>query len=577
MSKLAKILNVNILFKDIFIPLALLAFYSGSFAFFVSRLLPESLNVDFAGRLFTYLLGLMVIMCLITMGRLVTRRDEKLILRGPCQKITGSDFILLLIPLSPVVQYILSNQEMLTPLDSLVVLVCFVLIAGITILAIPALLSSFSSSRILMSLGVAFTFTISSMAVLSQQFSWYKTGSMKILLPYLFLVFVAAWLILGIKNKKTVVLLITVIFFANLGFQMLSQPTVSEGGSLPTAQNELLSMIEARAPALTPNIYLLVYDSYVANETMQAYGIDNRAQEDYLQEQGFTLYPHTYSVGSDTLGSMSRVLNASTEKTGNPRRGVAGDGIVHNALQSLGYRTVGIFPYDFMFRGVGSSYDESIPEYDTPPYVHLITAILMGEFRFDIGFEEQTSDQYAEAKQRILSSTPDSPVFIYAHSALPGHSQNSGACLPDETELFEERLLKANIEMRQDIETIQENDPGAIIIVAGDHGPYLTKNCTDTKKVYEITEITRLDIQDRFGSFLAIRWPGEEYEEYDQISVLQDVFPAIFAYLYADREFLDLIKEPVITNVKSTSGATIINGIISGGVDDGEALFLSGK
>jgi hypothetical protein len=274
---------------------------------------------------------------------------------------------------------------------------------------------------------------------------------------------------------------------------------------------------------------------------------------------------------------MSKVLNASTEKTGNPRRGVAGDGIVHNALQSLGYQTVGIFPYDFMFRGVGSSYDESIPEYDTPPYVHLITAILMGEFRFDIGFEEQTSDQYTEAKQRILSSTPDTPVFIYAHSALPGHSQNSGVCLPDETGLYEERLLKANIEMRQDIETIQENDPGAIIIVAGDHGPYLTKNCTDTKKVYEITEITRLDMQDRFGSFLAIRWLGGEYEKYDQISVLQDVFPAIFAYLYADRGFLDLIKEPVIKNAKSTSGATIINGIISGGVDDGEALFLSGK
>ncbi len=94
--------------------------------------------------------------------------------------------------------------------------------------------------------------------------------------------------------------------------------------------------------------------------------------------------------------------------------------------------------------------------------------------------------------------------------------------------------------MRQDINLIIENNPEAIIIIAGDHGPYLTKNCTSTSSLYDNSEITRLDIQDRFGTFLAIRWPTGDFARYDNITVLQDLFPAIFAYIYKNPEFLGL-------------------------------------
>jgi hypothetical protein len=98
--------------------------------------------------------------------------------------------------------------------------------------------------------------------------------------------------------------------------------------------------------------------------------------------------------------------------------------------------------------------------------------------------------------------------------------------------------------MKQDVETIIQNDPGAIIIVAGDHGPYLTKNCHNTGRHYDISEISRLDIQDRFGTFLAIKWPTEEFSQYDDITVLQDVFPVVFAYLFDDCTFLEAKVEP---------------------------------
>jgi hypothetical protein len=183
--------------------------------------------------------------------------------------------------------------------------------------------------------------------------------------------------------------------------------------------------------------------------------------------------------------------------------------------------------------------------------------------------------QFTEKKQELLINRADSQVFIYTHSKLPGHSQNSGICLPDEVNLYGERLIDANLEMLADINIIINNDPGAIIIVAGDHGPYLTKNCTGTSDAYDVSEITRLDIQDRFGSFLSIRWPKSDYHVYDDITVLQDLFLAIFAYIYEDPAILNFNVPTEILHSDVISGASVKDGLIIGGIDDGEPLFLS--
>jgi hypothetical protein len=237
-----------------------------------------------------------------------------------------------------------------------------------------------------------------------------------------------------------------------------------------------------------------------------------------------------------------------------------------------------LFFSDFMFSGIGESYDYAVPERITPTYVQLLKSILMGEFRFDIGgggFGAQTRDQFIEAKQGIFKEVSENRVFIYMHTDLPSHSQNSGACLLDETDLFKERLSRANLEMKQDVDLIVEHDPGAIVIVAGDHGPYLTKNCFITTDVYDISEISRLDIQDRHGTFLAIRWPTGDFEAYDDITVLQDIFPAVFAYLYKDPAILEAKVEPILQLPNFISGVSVDNGVIDGGIDDGEPLFLS--
>jgi hypothetical protein len=499
---------------------------------------------------------------------------------NPAEKMDVGHLLLLLLPLTPVAQYIISNRESLSAADIAIITVFFVAFTGLYVFAIPLLFGRLIPARKLLIFGLALMFTLMNMASLSGTFAWFERGDLRVQLIYLAFVAGMVWLLVEKVDRRLGAALVVIFLLTNSGFQWMSRENELQRLVGVAKQHRLELMAGEKEPNSTPNIYLLVYDAYVANETMLAHDIDNGPQESYLREKGFTLYPRAYSIGATTVTTMSNVLDITADFEGarNPRSGVSGNGYVQQTLRSLGYRTYGVFDSDYMFRGIGSSYDISFPEKIRPQYLYMIGSILMGEFRFDLDFADQTWEEYTTAKNRVLESIPRQPVFLYAHSVMPGHSQNSGACLPNEVQLYRERLQKANREMRQDVETIITNDPGAVIIIAGDHGPYLTKNCAGTASKYEISEIDRLDIQDRFGTFLAIRWPSDDYVDFDQITVLQDVFSAVFAYLYQDTDFLELKIEPFIfRSAVHISGASVNDGIIQGGVHDGEALFLSGE
>jgi len=569
----------------VFVPLTVLALYLVSLSFFYSWLLPEyipNVNAVFFDRAWKFVLAAAGVSYLVFL--IIRRRtgEGRLTLGDAPEKIRAVDFLLIPLPLAPVVQYVLTNQDILSPLGSLYVLAVFVIFSVVFIAVIPALLGAVGSTRTLMLLGTAFAFTITSMASLSARFAWFQEGSLLVQLAVFSAVFVGARALYTHQmSRKFLYIFIVAFFVSGVLFQSMAVAPERSWAAETYDDNRLIELVDSRTPLSTPSIYLLVYESYVINETMLAYGIDNSAQEEYLKDLGFKLYPHTYSVGRCSLRTMSRVMNASTEFYGDIRRGVSGDGVVHSVLRSFGYESHGTFPYDFMFRGVGSSYDVSFPVLRGIQSAHrlLMTATFMGEFKFDVDleFDAPSPEEFLHQKARTFQNVPDTPRFVYMHDPRPGHSQNSGVCLPNETELYEEGLIEANRRMKQDVETLIQSDPDSIIIVAGDHGPYLTKNCVGTGRDYDISEISRLDIQDRYGTFLAIRWPTDDFSAYDDITVLQDLFPAILAYLFNDAELLRAKVEPETLDTWGISRASVQNGIIYGGINDGEPLFLSGN
>jgi hypothetical protein len=394
-----------------------------------------------------------------------------------------------------------------------------------------------------------------------------------------FLVFagvsLVVWAMNNQKYRGILFALVSLLFLSNMVMSYRKIPDRDDGSLSEEKSKQLIALADGKNITQTPNIYLLVFDSYVPTEVMQQYGIDNRSQEIYLKELGFKVYPQVYSLGPRSSLSMNRVLDLTNNNDENSRRGMSGNGSVQKFLENLGYETYGIFASGYELRGVISSYDHSYPGQVVPVSTQIISGILIGEFRFDLGFLEFSHDEFVAEKQAALKSLSNKQVFLYSHSNLPDHSQTSGECLSNELELYKERLLQANIEMREDLEILLARDPNAIIIIAGDHGPYQTKNCYTTEiGGYDISEITRLDILDRFGTFLAIKWPDDHFESYDDISILQDVFPVVFAYLYQDESLLQVKMDENIETNPEISGVSIENGIIHGGVNDGEPLFL---
>jgi len=563
------------LLSNLLVPIFILSIYCGSIAFINAQLLIKGVTYYFINNLWFYgtifIIGLYLVIYVISELKNNSGKQSNFSI----EKVEASDLVLLLLPLTPVVQYIINNQDFITFLDSLFLVGFFILFSGIYIFAIPAVFNKISSTQKMMTLGLALTFTITNMASLSHSFSWFEQGNFQIQILYFLFIFIASWLLFNGKNKKIFLFFIALYFITNSGHQLLLLSRDSDKSKSVIEDNRLLSLIGEKRPVKTPNIYFSIYDSYVSNEVMLGYGIDNSTQESYLRDQGFVLYPHTYSIAASTQKSISSVLNMMPNSN-NPRGIISGDGIVLRTLKSLGYKTYGIFPWDGLLRGTTPKYDFTLPERVKPPYISMIWSVLIGEFRFDIDFQTVTQAKFIETKQSIINNhTSENPIFVYSHSLRPVHSQNSGTCLTNEIELYKERLDLANLDMMQEINSIIANDPEAIIIVAGDHGPYLTKNCIETNKIFDISEISRLDIQDRYGTFLAIRWPTIGFANYDEITILQDLFPAIFAYIYEDANFLELKMEPSTKYCSSVvSGAEVNSGIIVGGIDNGEPLFI---
>ena len=84
--------------------------------------------------------------------------------------------------------------------------------------------------------------------------------------------------------------LLTVVYFStNSIYQLIDRPDTQTAADPNLTENKLITLIDSRDPVITPSIYLLVYDAYVVNETLQAYGIDNQLQEQYLEDQNFKL------------------------------------------------------------------------------------------------------------------------------------------------------------------------------------------------------------------------------------------------------------------------------------------------
>ncbi|MBU2540887.1 MAG: hypothetical protein KJ593_03195 [Candidatus Omnitrophica bacterium] len=587
-------LKKNIFTTGVFIKtivaIALLFFY----AFVSSRFLPQGINYVFVTRLYQWLLMLMAMLYFVFFICFYCTRHGSFKYINSVEGFYIGDLFLLLLPMIPIVRYIILNQDSLSTFDSIMVFIIFFAVSFILTFLVPIVVGIIGSRKILMIVGLSFSYVLFNMASLASDFSWHLSGSLKIQFIVL-VVFFTISLVIYSLNRKFLNIVVAVLFAVSTLTALISFRRIRneiKGLIFPVDSPKIYAYTKGKEMKRKPDCFLLTFDAYAANETMLKYGIDNNAQEDYLIQNGFHIYKGIYSLAPGSKPSMDCVFNIRRTSRQSwlsalmgPRysdfygAGFSGNGAVQNILKENGYETFGIFSSYYFFREVGSFYDQSFPTKAVAFYKLLAKSIFEGEFRFDVELSKKNYFKYLAKKNEVLASTTSKPRFLYTHNEFPNHSQNSGRCLGNEIELYKERLVKANKEMREDIETIKKYNPNAIIIVNGDHGPFLTKNCffTSRNNQYDKSEIDQLDIQDRYGVLLAIKWPKDANIDHDKIKVLQDIFPSVFAYLYDDASILNSRVERLTFYELSISGVRVRNGIIVDGKDDGKLLFDSMK
>ncbi len=485
---------------------------------------------------------------------------------------------LLLFPMAPITQYVIANQDILLFGDSLAVLGFFLALSFGMVILVPYFLSPLMRKHFTVTIGLALAFHLFNMANFIGIFGM---GRKRIQVPLFLAIALMIFVLYGI-NKKGLYVFSVLFFVVTLGSAVYS--TLGIGEERVTTQSGKVAVVAGRSAQKTPDVYLLIYDSYPNEETLEFYGIDNRQMYESLLDKGFAVYDGTYSVGPISLESIAHVMDF--EQAGwstNLRKVLAQDANGLKIFKEAGYMNYSIMPNDYMVRGVRidpSVHDSYFPnpedgDVNIRSSRILISAISEGMFRFDAAFGHTTEEEFTQEKRNFLRVQSQQPRFLYTHENVPGHTTDIGVLADNETEMWADRLPWANDIIEDDLAIALEHNPDALIIVAADHGPYLTKNGKDLNvPAYSLGDITRYDVQDRYGTLLAIRWPEEGYETRYDIRILQDVLPAVFAYIYDDDVLFDRLRMERKTLYPYVTGGVVVeDGIVVGGADDGRPLF----
>ncbi len=165
----------------VFVPTLLLTIYCGFLGIIYNHFHLVGVNTMFIFRMIKFLIyvipvefGLIIALIFIKF-----KKQKKIILiKQNKQEIFKSDLLLLLLPITPVIQYIVINIEIFSLHNVLIVLMFFLIFSGLLSLVIPYLLAIIGNYRVLIALGLSFSFTIILMPYLSQIFNWFQSGNL---------------------------------------------------------------------------------------------------------------------------------------------------------------------------------------------------------------------------------------------------------------------------------------------------------------------------------------------------------------------------------------------------------------
>ncbi len=291
-----------------------------------------------------------------------------------------------------------------------------------------------------------------------------------------------------------------------------------------------------------PNIYLIVADSYSNLAFLESIGADTGGFEAFLKSNGFRTYEDSFSNYHSTLSAMAAMLNmqhhyyvgseAQGEITAGGRFTISGNNNFVRNLANNGYRIHYLHQSAYMtLHGCSVDVETCFPNPGYAGARSVVNYALPGFLRVQDTWGTlplSKLDAAITGKLDLLNSRQAN--FFYIHIYPPGHVDNRRKGICDETEeiqSYKQRVASANDHLEGMIRKVLVGDPDAVIVLAGDHGPFISNSCDFEENIDSVAEY-----RDRLGALLAIRWPGEYDGGYDDriksnINVLRYVLASL--------------------------------------------------
>lgn len=301
----------------------------------------------------------------------------------------------------------------------------------------------------------------------------------------------------------------------------------SESSPLAKAQGSGKYLLDVELKE-TPNIYFILVDGFASLEFMADNDIDVSDFSSQLEESGFTLYTDTYSNYQPTTAAMPAILNMEhhyytlnesrahfSEVSRVARQVIGGDNNVSHLLRNNGYSIQYIHQRNYLLMQ-GCSADSCFPEFDP---LHGARILFSHIFKRDLLLKEDrvtkffSIDNVESEVSRLLQDQSNAPRFQYIHVFYPNHSPNDVAGHCDEQyelESYVTRMRSASDYLLRQTNDILSHDPEAVIILASDHGPFISNACAPLGFINTVEEY-----RDRAGVLTAIRWPSSYQGEFD--------------------------------------------------------------
>ncbi|KTD06822.1 sulfatase-like hydrolase/transferase [Legionella jamestowniensis] len=319
------------------------------------------------------------------------------------------------------------------------------------------------------------------------------------------------------------------------------------------------------------NIFFILTDSLTNINGMEMLGlkIDMQPFLTWMETKGFTHYPNFYTSLQPTMNALYTYMNMSYKKDGtiaylngrNRRNDIINDGKLYQILRKNGYAINIFHEMDYLWDGKCAAdvcyfANQHLKKPLKVRVVATIALLLPSSFRHyltpaDTNLFADPALQASHNQKEFIDSTIrflkkmdlSQPTFTYIHAfTLPTHSATDIATVNNcnekiEIDLYKERVKRTTKFLSSTIQTIKTRDKDAMIIIAGDHGPYIFRHCT-RDGIYRKNEI-----MERQGAFLAVKWGVDYDKKYDgNIKSSHNLFRYILSFL-ANNEQLLIDKE----------------------------------